>query len=600
VPFYAALRSQIGDELRIFLGISVISIITYGRNDNYGYNLAKRTAIGFNCLAEVLTEDDEILFVDYNTADHLPTLPEFIWDNLTEKALRLIRVIRISRDLHEQVKSDSPLSILENVSRNAAIVRSNPQNRWILSTNPDVLLVLASPWPTLSDLLRDVPDSFYEMPRFDIPESIWSSFYRTDPRENMGLARDWLVSNKAAVAETVPDWRFQKYILFDAPGDFQLAPRHYFFRLRGFDESMNKYLHSDSNLAKRMWLLNGCKTDHLLTKLWVVHQDHYLTGEWAKNFGSIVHNDLFKKVLYEDKIEANDENWGLQHLDLPVFSLAEKIRQQRTCLPQVLPALNGHLPLSKDISWEIQPVYRLSHYDPEVLTLYLRENLQLMAPGSVVAYVGRNPATLQLLRNMWQLTSPSGKLVHDLSEIAERDESIVPDLLLVDFYYDRPDYWERRVRLLQESIKRRMEKNQITEYDAGEELSRFTESTDSREWENQILPLWKKIVPHVRLQPRGSIILLGCSQYINMYSKFKEAFSKCYQKPTSDSPETKKAYSIYKRFKRLRNPPLFTTHGNLMGPAYFTGKARYKRGWNGIMDLQTLYVHHRLVVLRVN
>jgi hypothetical protein len=576
----------------------VISIITYGRNDNYGYNLAKRTAIGLNCLAEVLTEDDEILFVDYNTADHLPTLPEFIWDSLTDKALRLIRVIRISRDLHENSKADSPLSILENVSRNAAIVRSNPKNHWILSTNPDVLLVLASPWPTLAALLKGLPDSFYEMPRFDIPESVWSSFCRTEPKANITLAREWLVSNRAAVVETVPDWRFQKFMLFDAPGDFQLAPRHYFFRLRGFDESMNKYLHSDSNLAKRMWLLNNGRTDHLLTKLWVVHQDHYLTGEWAKNFGTIVHNDLFKKVLHEDKIEANDENWGLQRLDLIAFSLAEKIRQEKARLPQLSRAVNGDLPLSKDISWDIQPVHRLSHYDPEVLTLYLRENLQLMRPASVVAYVGRNPATLQAVREMWRLISPSGSSVHNLSEIAERGESIAPDLLLVDCYYNRPDYWDRRVRLLQESIKRRTERKQITEYDAGEELSQFTESTDSREWEDQIVPFWEKLLPHLLLRPRTSVILLGCSQYINLYSKFRVAFSKCYEKSNLNDGFVKKAHTLYERFKGRRNSSPFTTHENLMGPAYF--KSRDKRTFNGVMDLQTLYVHHRLVVLRVN
>src|SRR5215471_3645589 len=131
----------------------MISVVTYGRNDNYGYNLHKRTAFGFNCLAESLTDEDEILFADYNTPDHLPTLPEFIWDTFTPKALKLIKVVRIPREIHENVKADSPLSILENVSRNAAIVRSSPQNHWILSTNPDVLIVLAAKWKNLAELL---------------------------------------------------------------------------------------------------------------------------------------------------------------------------------------------------------------------------------------------------------------------------------------------------------------------------------------------------------------------------------------------------------------------------------------------------------------
>lgn len=578
----------------------MISIITYGRNDNYGYNLAKRTAIGFNCVAELLTDEDEILFVDYNTADHLPTLPEFIWDSLTDKALRLIRVIRISRDLHDKLKADSPLPVLENVSRNAAILRSNPQNHWILSTNPDVLLLLASPWPTLTALLKDVPDSFYEMPRFDIPESVWSSFDRAEPRANMALVRDWLVSHKAAVAETVPDWRCQNYILFDAPGDFQLAPRRYYLRLRGFDESMNKYLHSDSNLAKRMWLLNGKRTDHLLTKLWVAHQDHYLTGEWAKNFGTIVHNDMFKKVIHQKEIEANDESWGLQGLDLPTFSLAEKIRQQKVRLPQPSAATNGHLPLSKEICWDIQPVHRLGHYDPEVLTLYLRENLQLMRPESLVGYIGRNPATLESVRREWQLISPAGTPVHDLSEIAEKGECMAPDLLLVDFYYSRSDDRQRLVGLLQESVKRRIEKRQISEYDAGEELSRFTENADMLEWEGRIVPFWKKILPSVQLRPGTSIILMGCSQYIGLYSKFREAFSKCYRRPASGSNGSEKPQSLYAKLKRGRNSLPLMTRENLMGPAYFKRRPRYKGWFKGTMELQTLYVHHRLVVLRVN
>ena len=34
----------------------MISIVLYGRNDSYGYNLHKRAALGINCMAEVLTD----------------------------------------------------------------------------------------------------------------------------------------------------------------------------------------------------------------------------------------------------------------------------------------------------------------------------------------------------------------------------------------------------------------------------------------------------------------------------------------------------------------------------------------------------------------
>jgi hypothetical protein len=576
----------------------MISIVTYGRNDNYGFNLPKRTALGFNCLAEVLSNDDEIIFVDYNTPDHLPTLPEFIWDTLTEKALSLIKVVRISRDLHEKVKADSPLPILENVSRNAAIVRTNPQNHWILSTNPDVLLVLASPWRNLAEVLKDLPDSFYEMPRFDIPESVWASFCRTDPRRNMEAARDWLASHKAAVAETVPDWRFQKYLLFDAPGDFQLAPRSYFFRLRGFDESMNKYLHSDSNLAKRMWLLNGGRTDHLLGKLWVLHQDHYLSGEWAKNIGGIIHNDLYKNVLHQEEIEANDEDWGLKAVQLPVFSLCHKIQRQRVPYLGLTDSPTRDLALTREPDWSIHPVYSLAHYDPVIVTLYLRESLQLTPSDSVVAYIGQNPATLDCVRRIWREVSPQRTSVCDLTELEA--ESAEPDVLLVDFYYTRPDYWARRIRLVKESVQRRLERKQLSDYQAGEEISLMTERTDMREWESQMTSLWMPALPKLRLRRGTSVILLGCSQYVSLYAKFKEAFSKCYVGASDGDAQQRSLGRLFRRFKSHRDSGLPPTRENLMGPSYFRRRVSNSREHNSTMDLQTLYVHHRLVVLRVN
>ncbi|MBF0233634.1 MAG: hypothetical protein HQK65_11425, partial [Desulfamplus sp.] len=114
----------------------MISVVLYGRNDNYGYNLHKRAAISLNCIAEILTHpDDEILFVDYNTANDMPTFPEAIRDTLTQKVRDLLRIIRVRGDIHEQVRKDSSLEMNEPLARNIAIRRINPKNKWILSTN---------------------------------------------------------------------------------------------------------------------------------------------------------------------------------------------------------------------------------------------------------------------------------------------------------------------------------------------------------------------------------------------------------------------------------------------------------------------------------
>ena len=89
-------------ESRTFL----ISIILYGRNDSYGYNLHKRAALSLNCMAAVLTAPgDEILFVDYNTPDDFPTFPEAIRDTLTPRAQRLLRILRVRLVKHARLKA---------------------------------------------------------------------------------------------------------------------------------------------------------------------------------------------------------------------------------------------------------------------------------------------------------------------------------------------------------------------------------------------------------------------------------------------------------------------------------------------------------------
>ena len=599
----------------------MISVVTYGRNDNFGFNLGKRTAFGFNCLAEVLTEEDEILFVDHNTPDHLPTLPEFIWDTFTPQACRLIKVLRITPEIHQRIKGDSPLQVLENVSRNAAIVRSNPENHWILSTNPDVILILASHWENLGELLKDRPDSFHEMPRFDIPESVWSSLNRTEPSANVQILRDWLISNRAAVPKTMTDYRAQKFCLFDAPGDFQLAPRSYFFRLCGFDESMNKYLHSDSNLAKRMWLLNEKRTDHLLGDLWVLHQDHYLSGEWAKNVTEISHNNLQTKVFDQNQIEANNGEWGLQGISIPTFSLAEKINQRRTQHFQLPSKPDGDLPLSQEINWRLQPLYRLFHYEPRVLVLYLQEILQIAPPDSQVAYLGNNAQVLEHIRLAWQRAAPNGKPIQDIDSGLTLHGKHTVDVLLVDCFYERPKNLEKRVALFDKKLKGQVAIGRISEEGAAENLSRFTDNIDSKSLEALLHARWEKHLPFVRTRSGTYVVLMGCNLYIRGFSRFQELFSEYSSETKIRATWLQKVRAYYQTIKakmhpaKTLNPALRAIWGirhlkrrafkkvlrfeSIMGWIYFLHTARRVRYITTHSNLQTIYVHHDMVVMQV-
>lgn len=82
----------------------MISLVLYGRNDSYGYNLHKRVSLSLNCMSEVLSDPgDEILFVDYNTPDDFPTFPEAIQDTLTDKAKRHLRILRVRPTVHARL-----------------------------------------------------------------------------------------------------------------------------------------------------------------------------------------------------------------------------------------------------------------------------------------------------------------------------------------------------------------------------------------------------------------------------------------------------------------------------------------------------------------
>ena len=142
----------------------MISVVLYGRNDSYGYNYRKRAAVSLNCIAELLQPPDEIIFVDYNTPDDLPTLPEAIHDTLTGRIKELLRILGVRPAIDQRYQSRTELVVLEPIARNVAIRRSLSSNRWILSTNTDMIFVPLI-GTSLSEIVHDLPPGFYHAPR---------------------------------------------------------------------------------------------------------------------------------------------------------------------------------------------------------------------------------------------------------------------------------------------------------------------------------------------------------------------------------------------------------------------------------------------------
>lgn len=318
----------------------MISVICYGRNDGHGYNLAKRAALSFNCIAETLDDpDDEILFVDCNSEDEYASFPESIADTLTPKARKLLRVFRVRRSLYEARRSGSPLPLLESFSRNVALRRANPKNRWMLSTNPDMIFLIKN-GNSFRRLLAKLPDGYYATPRYELPESLWEMLPRNEPRavlkEIEGEA--WPLGLHVAV-------RSEPWNGYDAPGDFQLLPLRHAIEIGGFHERMIRGWHVDSNFAKRCSLFYGRGAHSLDQNVFAYHMMHLRvlssghTGKAIKQANSV---EEFVTQVTTAAPGDQPKDWGAPDLSIEEISLAQPRsffskwarRMQKECGPQ--------------------------------------------------------------------------------------------------------------------------------------------------------------------------------------------------------------------------------------------------------------------------
>ncbi|MEI7794905.1 MAG: hypothetical protein WCI83_09700, partial [Thermoleophilia bacterium] len=262
-------------------------------------------------MAEVLTgTDDEILFVDYHTPHGMPTLPEAIEDTLTDRAIDLMRVLRVTPEMHLAAVGDrSRLPISEPHARNTAIRRAKSGN-WILSTNTDMVFVPRGE-KSLTDLVAELDGEAYCLPRFEIPEWLWESVPRNDPHRMIELLHDW--GERIGLDEVTlgHDW-----ILYDAPGDFQLVRRELMEEVHGFDEEMIHGWHVDSNLWKRIYNRTG-HIGTLYPDIAGYHTNHNRTLTRLMEAQS-TGNDLghFVYEVEHSSLSAQADTWGFQGVDV--------------------------------------------------------------------------------------------------------------------------------------------------------------------------------------------------------------------------------------------------------------------------------------------
>jgi hypothetical protein len=367
----------------------LISIILYGRNDAHGYNLHRRAALSLNCLAEGLTDpDDEIIFVDYNTPDELPTFIEAISDTLTDRCLGLLRLFRVPAAIHYQRFAEKThLLAIEPVSRNAGVRRANPSNRWLLSTNTDMVLMPLED-ASLSELCGDLPDGFYGLPRFELPEWLWERLPRTEPRAALADLKRLGSALRLDEPTVSHEW-----IRFDAPGDFQLLLREDFTAIDGFNEEMLLGYHVDSNLSRRMYLHRG-SIESLGERLAGYHCNHNRVPT-AYHGARLISNDLERFFYAVDQavLPEQREIWGLANTTLEEVPIQQRVGVQvAERVGAAIPSTAGRRGSSSALEAVLGLTYDSGHVLP-----FIADSLVVSPTATRVAYIGANSTLGQML-----------------------------------------------------------------------------------------------------------------------------------------------------------------------------------------------------------
>lgn len=371
----------------------MISVVVVGRNDNHGYNLSKRVSSSLNSMAYFLTEEDEIIFVDWNTPVGYPAMPISIQDDLLEKTKKIMRIIRVSPNIHKKVTEQSTRALVEPLARNVGIRRAKKDSNWILSTNTDILFSSPNKMDIRS-LLSKLEPNLWVSTRFELPEFVWETLDRRDPVASDFAIQRWYKSQRFIKRIRVDEGKLSNFLIPDAVGDFQLATRDLWEAVRGFPEDMKQGWHVDTRLTLQMAKKCGISPSLISENdLLVFHQNH------LRNL--TVYHDSDEANPVEDvyKPYVNLDAWGLANetLDEIKFDRNRNLVEFLESTPFKL-GENKSREIAKFVSLE-EELRHLS-YDITHVINYLADEISFLPNGSRVHCFTSNAILIDYLESM--------------------------------------------------------------------------------------------------------------------------------------------------------------------------------------------------------
>ena len=279
-----------------------ISAIIISRNDNYGGYLAERATYAIN---SAIATYDEIFYIDWNSENH--SLLYDIKDNLQFKGN--LKHIVITPEIALILTNNDPQAqkCCEVLARNIGIRRATGD--YIVSTNIDII------HPKREDIETIIKNSddntFITLSRREMTWDIIKEFHGGELKyDQWSELRDYIYINSEERKDEEKTMAGDDYSIINCCGDFQLAPKHVWGGIRGFEEELIYPLFADTNVQKKAVMHGfGLKAIYNPPMFHINHGSKGWGGGGIADGINKKSNDQYRAIIYQQQTE-NTESWG--------------------------------------------------------------------------------------------------------------------------------------------------------------------------------------------------------------------------------------------------------------------------------------------------
>lgn len=256
----------------------------------------------------LLDSFDEVIYIDWNSPSG-----SFLWEIEHElpKTGKLKHFVITPEIAKQLIPFEKAQLCNETLSRNIGIRRTTSD--WIVSTNIDIIA------PKKEDLLNLNTNTFYTLSRREAPKEIVYKFGKNKWSELRNILSQTISERYFSAKVTTND----VWSLINCCGDFQIAHKDIWNKIKGFEESMIYACFADTNVQKKA-MIEGFNLMPLFEPP-IFHMEHgsYYTkedGSRIQDKGNYMgdnkaYNDVWNYVEFFEK-STNNDNWGLNNINI--------------------------------------------------------------------------------------------------------------------------------------------------------------------------------------------------------------------------------------------------------------------------------------------